>query len=111
MQFFPQVIEILSMNLSWTISWGYFTDGVAMNDYGSIRKHFEAYLYIFKNQLYIGKFLINFFRSYGYYKIPCGPAKAISLMAVVVQWLACLPVTQKIGVRFYLERESSATSG
>ena len=25
--------------------------------------------------------------------------------------LACLPVTQKIGVRFYLERESSATSG
>ena len=33
------------------------------------------------------------------------------LMAVVVEWLACLPVTQKIGVRFYLERESSATSG
>ena len=32
-------------------------------------------------------------------------------MAVVVEWLACLPVTQKIGVRFYLERESSATSG
>ena len=30
---------------------------------------------------------------------------------VVVEWLACLPVTQKIGVRFYLERESSATSG
>ena len=26
-------------------------------------------------------------------------------------WLACLPVTQKIGARFYLERESSATSG
>ena len=35
----------------------------------------------------------------------------ICLMAVVVEWLACLPVTQKIGVRFYLERESSATSG
>ena len=34
-------------------------------------------------------------------------AKAV---AVVVEWLACLPVTQKIGVRFYLERES-ATSG
>ena len=32
-------------------------------------------------------------------------------VAVVVEWLACLPVTQKIGVRFYLERESSATSG
>ena len=32
-------------------------------------------------------------------------------LAVVVEWLACLPVTQKIGVRFYLERESSATSG
>ena len=31
--------------------------------------------------------------------------------AVVVEWLACLPVTQKIGVRFYLERESSVTSG
>ena len=31
-------------------------------------------------------------------------------VAVVVEWLACLPVTQKIGVRFYLERESSATS-
>ena len=32
-------------------------------------------------------------------------------VAVVVEWLACLPVTQKIGVRFYLERESSATRG
>ena len=32
-------------------------------------------------------------------------------VAVVVELLACLPVTQKIGVRFYLERESSATSG
>ena len=31
-------------------------------------------------------------------------------VAVVVEWLACLPVTQKIGVRFYLERESSGTS-
>ena len=29
---------------------------------------------------------------------------------VVVEWLAYLPVTQNIGVRFYLERESSATS-
>ena len=35
----------------------------------------------------------------------------LTYMAVVVEWLACLPVTQKIGVRFYLERESSATSG
>ena len=35
----------------------------------------------------------------------------LSGVAVVVEWLACLPVTQKIGVRFYLERESSATSG
>ena len=33
------------------------------------------------------------------------------VVVVVVEWLACLPVTQKIGVRFYLERESSATSG
>ena len=32
-------------------------------------------------------------------------------VAVVVEWLACLPVTQKIGVRFYLERESSTMSG
>ena len=32
-------------------------------------------------------------------------------MAVVVEWLAYLPVTHKIGVRFYQERESSATSG
>ena len=32
-------------------------------------------------------------------------------LAVVVEWLACLPLTQKIGVCFYLERESSATSG
>ena len=32
-------------------------------------------------------------------------------MAVVVEWLACLPVTQNIGVRFYLERASSSTSG
>ena len=31
-------------------------------------------------------------------------------VAVVVEWLPCLPVTQKIGVRFYLERESNATS-
>ena len=30
------------------------------------------------------------------------------IVAVVVERLACLPVTQKIGVRFYLERESSA---
>ena len=35
----------------------------------------------------------------------------VEWVAVVVEWLACLPVTQKIGVRFYLERESSATSG
>ena len=35
----------------------------------------------------------------------------IIMVAVVVEWLACLPVTQKIGVRFYLERESSTTSG
>ena len=33
------------------------------------------------------------------------------LVAVVVEWLTCLPDTQKIGVRFYMERESSATSG
>ena len=33
------------------------------------------------------------------------------VMAVVVERLACLPVTQKIGDRFYLERKSSATSG
>ena len=33
------------------------------------------------------------------------------VVVVVVERLACLPVTQKIGVRFYLERESSATSG
>ena len=32
-------------------------------------------------------------------------------LALVVEWLACLPVMQKIGVHFYLERESSATSG
>ena len=32
-------------------------------------------------------------------------------VAVVVEWLACLPVTQKIGVRFYLERESSTVNG
>ena len=31
-------------------------------------------------------------------------------VVVVVERLACLPVTQKIEVRFYLERESSATS-
>ena len=41
-------------------------------------------------------------------KVCCNPT---STVAVVVEWLACLPVTQKIGVRFYLERESSATSG
>ena len=35
----------------------------------------------------------------------------IWIVAVVVEWLACLPVTQKIGVRFYLERESSTTNG
>ena len=35
----------------------------------------------------------------------------LTTMAVVVEWLACLPVTQKIGVHFYLERESSTTSG
>ena len=34
-----------------------------------------------------------------------------NVMAVVIEWLACLPVTQKIGVRFYQERESTATSG
>ena len=39
------------------------------------------------------------------------PLQISSLVAVVVEWLACLPVTQKIGVRFYVERESSATSG
>ena len=33
------------------------------------------------------------------------------IVAVVVEWLACLPFTLKIGVDFYLERESSATSG
>ena len=32
-------------------------------------------------------------------------------VAVVVEWLACLSVTQKIRVRFYLKRESNATSG
>ena len=37
-------------------------------------------------------------------------AKKHHNVAVVVEWLACLPVTQKIGVHFYLERESSATS-
>ena len=38
---------------------------------------------------------------------------SLAVVAVVVEWLACLPVmcTQKIRVRFYLERESSATSG
>ena len=33
------------------------------------------------------------------------------IVVVVVEWLARLPVMQKIGVRFYLERESSTTSG
>ena len=36
---------------------------------------------------------------------------ADKFVAVVVEWLACLPVTQKIRVRFYLERENSTTSG
>ena len=40
-----------------------------------------------------------------------GTSKIVLFVAVVVEWLACLPVTRKIGVRFYLERESSATSG
>ena len=38
-------------------------------------------------------------------------ARLLHSVAVVVEWLACLPVTQKIGVRFYLQGESSATSG
>ena len=33
-----------------------------------------------------------------------------AIVAVVVERLACWPVTQKIGVHFYLERESSAIS-
>ena len=38
-------------------------------------------------------------------------AVVIVAVEVVVEWLACLPVTQKIRVRFYLERQSSATCG
>ena len=36
----------------------------------------------------------------------------VAVVAVVVEWLACLPVTRKIGVHdhFYLERESNTTS-
>ena len=29
-----------------------------------------------------------------------------NIVAVVVEWLACLPVTQKIGVCFYLESKA-----
>ena len=29
------------------------------------------------------------------------------IVAVVVEWLACLPVTQKIGVHFYLESNAA----
>ena len=32
---------------------------------------------------------------------------AVVMVAVVVEQLACLPVTQKIEVRFYLEREGA----